>query len=422
MGFIGSDGGMRTIWPRKWRNRARWQLFGLLDEAARTRRPTAAHRAVLRLGPQVGVPRGVSRVLAEVILGRLDNSLTHEDASSTLRHLATTTPTHTLPADTWLTLENLARSIGCFHASHSFTHHALTRILTTPPRTDHQRTQQFTAHLHTRNLHGALTTYQQRQPTRHTREFWLDAGHYLWHWSQHSHGTPHWSPDHTWTTLLTGQHITILGPAPTSHTPPPHPTHIARVIAPGSTSWNAATDPFGGRLDIAYANSQSTKAFLHESNLEVFDRAMMSCFRTDRWRELGISRGRTAHHHQSLLLLDTDKTNMIPLMVWDVLRVPETTVTVAGTTFFASAIAYTLDNSRSKRSGTTSTDQRGSTGELFERCRSFSHHALSSHHTLLALLLESGAITMDREGAEVLRLTTEEYLGRLDELYGKDRV
>ena len=386
--------------------------------------PDAILRVLARHGRAAGVPRGVSRVLAEVILGRLDNSLTHEDASSTLRHLATTTPTHTLPADTWLTLENLARSIGCFHASHSFTHHALTRILTTPPRTDHQRTQQFTAHLHTRNLHGALTTYQQRQPTRHTREFWLDAGHYLWHWSQHSHGTPHWSPDHTWTTLLTGQHITILGPAPTSHTPPPHPTHIARVIMQGVLSWDPTTDVFGGATDLAYANRE-TRNWLRDTNqwseLSRFDQVSFRVEWTrEEWQSRGVMNARPAHDPR-LLMLSGSSPNMIPLMVWDVLRVPDTTVTVAGTTFFASSIAYSEVNRRFKHTLGKPTDETGSTGGLFERCPTFARHNVVDNLTLVANLVQSGAITMDAEGSEVVSWDVEHYLNVLDALYGIHR-
>jgi hypothetical protein len=113
---------------------------------------------------------------------------------------------------------------------------------------------------------------------------------------------------------------------------------------------------------------------------------------------------------------------MVPLMVWDLMSVPDVTVTIAGTTFFATPAAYTADSVRFSHSNRGTADQRGSSGGLFERCRSFSHHALTHHLSFLANLVSAGAVSIDREGAEVLALTEIDYLGRLDQLYGVDRL
>jgi hypothetical protein len=370
-----------------------------------------------RFGPRIGLPTPLTKDLTHIITSRLHNTLTHHDATHHLTTIATQHPTTTLPPDTWLTLENIARTIGCFHASHHFTRHAITHLTTHP----HPPEKQFLAHLHTRNLTAATHTYT----THHTNTpFWLDAGHYLWHWSSHTTGTPHHTQDPTWTRLLTGHHITILGPAPTTHTPPPPttPHHTARVIVPGVMAWGADSGPFGSACDLAYANSRSTKWFIDNTPPDAFAEYKAASFRTDRWRDLGIDNGRTAANHSRLLLLPTDKTNMVPLMVWDVLSVPDVTVTIAGTTFFATPTAYTADNLRFSHSERGTSDQRGSTGELFERCRSFSHHALTQHLSFMANLVEAGAVSIDADGAEVVGLSAPEYLNRLDELYGVGRL
>jgi hypothetical protein len=187
-------------------------------------------------------------------------------------------------------------------------------------------------------------------------------------------------------------------------------------------SWSTDSGPFGSACDLAYANSRSTKWFIDNVSPDVFAQYTRVCFRTEKWRALGIENGRTAHSHNRLLLLNTDKTNMVPLMVWDALMVPDVTVTVAGTTFFATPTAYTADSVRFSHSDRGMTDQRGSTGELFERCRSFSHHALTQHLSFLANLVLAGAVSIDREGAAVLALEEIDYLNRLDQLYGVDRL
>ena len=187
------------------------------------------------------------------------------------------------------------------------------------------------------------------------------------------------------------------------------------------TSWAGKDDPADGRCDVAYANSRSTKWFVKNATPSTFDAFTLTCFRTDKWRALGQIRGRTAQNHQHLLPLATDRTNMIPLMMWDILLADPASVTIAGTTFFATATAYTPGNLRFTHSDRGRADETGSGGTLFERCRSFSHHAVTAHLALVANLVNAGVVTIDPEGREIIKMSTEDYLIRLDDLYGKDR-
>jgi hypothetical protein len=398
------------------RNRARRKLFAELGVAISSGDTALATRAITAHGRVLALPSGSRAELARVVSGRLDNTLTHADASGHLDTLAHSLP-HTLPTDTLLTLENISRSIGCFEASHHFTTRAHHHIHHTP----HPPETRFLSHLHHRNLTAAIDTYNS-VTAPHT-PFWTDAAHYLWLWSGGTAGTPHHSDDTTWTTTLTGHHITILGPAPTTHTPPQHNTHlVARVIVPGVLSWPDDSGPFGSTCDLAYANSRSTKWFIDNESPESFERFRIVSFRTDKWRKLGMSNGRTARNHSAFLMLPTDKTNMVPLMVWDALSVPDVTVTIAGTTFFATAASYTPDNLRFTHSDQGTADARGSSGGLFERCLSFSHHALTDHLSFVANLVDAGVVGIDDAGRNVVGMTTEEYLATLDTLYGVDRV
>ena len=373
-----------------------------------------------RFGSRIGLPTPLTKELTHIITSRLHNTLTHHDATHHLTTIATQHPTTTLPPDTWLTLENIARTIGCFHASHHFTQHATTHLTTHP----HPPEKQFLAHLHTRNLTAATHTYT----THHTKTpFWLDAGHYLWHWSSHTAGAPHHTQDPTWTHLLTGHHITILGPAPTTHTPPPPttPHHTARVIMQNVLEWDPLTDPFGGHVTLAYANRE-TRNWLIETGprveLERFDAVS---FRedgsSDKWKQVGVSTARVATNPHRLMLSGSSP-NMVPLMMWDVLSVPDVTATIAGTTFFATREAYSVGNRRYKHPLGKDTDETGSTGALFERCPTFARHNVVDNLSLVANLVHGGAVTIDAEGQKIVDLETIEYLAVLDDLYGKDRV
>jgi hypothetical protein len=407
---------MRNLLRRLRPQNPHTQLITGVKSALRTGRGHAAQQVVSSAGKRVGLAAPVRAELARIITGRLDNTLTHSNATTALHTLADSLPT-TLPTNTLLTLENIARSIGCFHASHHFTTRAHHHIHHTP----HPPEKRFLAHLHTRNLPGAIHTYTTVN-TPNT-PFWRDASHYLWLWSRGEAGTPHHTTDHTWTTTLTGHHITILGPAPTTHTPPHTPHHlVARVIVPGVMSWSPDSGPFGSACDLAYANSRSTKWFMSNEKPEAFETFRVVSFRTDKWRQLGIANGRTARNQSTFLMLPTDKTNMVPLMMWDAVSVPDVTVTIAGTTFFASSASYTPDNLRFTHSEAGTADAQGSAGGLFERCLSFSHHALTDHLSFVANLVDAGVVGIDREGARVVTMSTEQYLMTLDELYGVDRV
>jgi len=107
--------------------------------------------------------------------------------------------------------------------------------------------------------------------------------------------------------------------------------------------------------------------------------------------------------------------------MWDVLKVEGVSLTVAGTTFFASQTAYTDTNRRFKHTLGRPTDETGSTGELFERCPTFARHNVTENLSLLANLAQSGAIAVDDECRRVVELDVVDYLTELDELYGVER-
>lgn len=366
--------------------------------------------------------RRVAGDLADVILGRIDQSLSQQDASNALAEVYRRLQTSHLVPTGWFVLENLSRAIGCFSASWPFGERARALVASSRPKNDRQRTQVFLAHLHSRDLTSAIQTWHTRVPAVHTASFWADAGHVLWLLTNGEHGEADVVSAGDWHAALHGQHVVAMGPAPSGFTPTGvDDALVARVIAPGVTNW-PKDDALGGRCDLAYANSDSTKWFVahdEQSSLAKFD---FVSFRTSSWQPMGLSNGRTARNHKALMPMPFDKTNMVPLIAWDVLHVPEVALTIAGTTFFASQTAYTSHDVRLKEDRGGHTDQRGSTGIRFERCLSFSSHNLTAHHTLMSLLAQAGALDFDPEGTAVVALSSEDYLQEMDTLYGVDAV
>lgn len=375
----------------------------------------AINKLVRQYGHTARWSESFTSELSQIITGRVTDDLPHAEATNRCEALAGTVPAGT-DAETWFTLENLSRTIGCFVASHRFTEGGMAALLQSA-RAD----RQFLAHLHQGDLEGARSAWSRRDGSA----WWADAGHYLWLCSRGAAGEPAWSPDESWTKALRGHPVVILGPAPTSlgTTKLGSETLVARVIMQGVLEWDQAKDPLKGQCDLAYANRETRNWIRDNALWGDLSRFTAVSFRIDQsaeeWAALGENL-RSAHDPRRLMV-GGSSANMIPLMVWDILRVPEVSLTVGGTTFFASQTAYTDTNRRFKHTVGKATDQIGSTGSLFERCPTFARHNVTENWMLVKNLAVAGAISVDDECRRVVELSAEEYLAELDELYGKDR-
>jgi hypothetical protein len=362
----------------------------------------------------IGGPQ-VASTAARIIMGRVDGALEHPTASSEWLDLHHSLAPDTKPA-VWFLLESLAQAVGCFAASAAFGESGFAAM----ERSRNVFTR-FIGALHSRNLPGAIDAWSSR-PSGSAPE-WEDAGHYLWLWSGGKTGTPLWSLDSSWLSVVEGKPVTIVGPAPTGPTSAPveESSLVCRVIAPGVVDW-PATDIAQGRCDLAYANSKSTKWFVAEGKSSDLERFRYLSYRTSSGDALGLGHSRVAFHHKNLLPMPWDRTNMVPLAAWDLLHVPGARVSITGTTFFASRTAYTANDVRFDAERNQSTDQAGSTGIVFERCVSFSHHNIGAHLTFMANLAVARAVEFDREGSAVVAMSYRDYLAEIDEFYGIPKV
>jgi len=343
---------------------------------------------------RLGLTRQHTATLGEIIAGRLDDRVDHPTASTGLVDLAQSLEAASLSPATWLMLENLSRTIGCFVASDSFSQRGHAMIAT-----HGSSRQRFLGHLHARNLEGAVAVWDTTTSGAQESPAWRQAGHYLWLWSLGQYGRSWFSSDERFVGLVSNSPITVMGPAASSLTTSdvPDESKTARVIMQDVLSWDPATDALGGACELAYA-SRETRNWIRESHN--WDR--LACFDAVSFRLESDGGGfpstretyfRIADDPRGLML-GGSSPNMIPLMVWDLLRAPGVNLTLAGTTFFASALAYTEGNRRFKHTVKRATDETGSTGELFERCPTFARHNVTENLTLVANLILSGAIAL----------------------------
>jgi len=370
---------------------------------------TAIHRGSAYLGG-----RSVAKRVAETVTGRMSDHLSHESASEAWQELS-----HTLPASTnpqvWFMMESLAQAVGCFRASADWGEKGVSALLRSRTPLD-----RFIGAIQARDSDAATEAFHSLP---RDNQAWGDAAHYLWLWSKGAKGEPQWSTDSEWLKVVAGQSITIVGPAPTPKGAPPVPSGslVARVIAPGVTQW-PASDIAGGRCELAYSNSKSTKWFIREGASADLEKLRYLSYRTSSGDALEITHSRVARHHKSLLPMPWDRTNMVPVAAWDLLHVPKAQVSIVASNFFASRTAYTANDVRFDAERNQATDQSGSTGIVFERCVSFSFHNIGAHLNVMANLAASGAVSFDAEGSAVVATSYRDYLAEIDELYGVAKV
>ena len=368
---------------------------------------------------RLGLSSGQTETLSAALVGRLDDSVSHGEASEQLDQLGQSVPASALTATTWLTLENLSRTVGCFAASYRFSQRARERMHSSgTPR------MQFLAALHSQDQETSARLW--RAHGQSASGFWAEAGHYLWLWSRGDAGAFLPSPDMSFVSAVSNRPVTILGPAPTDLTAESlaGSALVARVIMQRVLSWDEQSDPLGGACQLAYASRETRNWIRDTDSWAELDRFDVVSFRLDANADaFPASAAVLRHAHDPRALMPGGSSpNMIPLMLWDLSRVPGVQLTLGGTTFFASATAYTEGNRRLKHTTGRDTDATGSTGELFERCPTFARHNVTENLTLVANLITSGAISADTPTREVASMSVPGYLATLDELYGKQRA
>lgn len=218
--------------------------------------------------------------------------------------------------------------------------------------------------------------------------------------------------------------VLVYGPGPTEGTLEQHIANapVARVLMPG-INWDSETDLANNRVDIAYANGETTNWV---SSLDLREqRAFLSypsvVFAGTKNLHLqslsAIPNARLAAHRPRFI---DGKPNMVPIIVWDLLVSGAEAVHVIGASFFLGTDAYRKNQLRVVESGKRK-DKHGSTGFPFEVCAMLaSHNALAGLRFAKNLYL-GGRLSGDRNFTNALTLSDADYLVELDQAYGVPR-
>ncbi len=132
-------------------------------------------RTISRYRGRLKLPKETGDELLRVIVGRLNSSVSHDEASDALRAIATGLSPQAVSSTTFSALENLSRTIGCFSASLHFTERTHLAI-----EGEKSQVRLVLSAIHRRDLEQAIDHFRHYWTWD---DDWFDIAHYIWIWS-----------------------------------------------------------------------------------------------------------------------------------------------------------------------------------------------------------------------------------------------
>lgn len=196
----------------------------------------------------------------------------------------------------------------------------------------------------------------------------------------------------------------------------------SQVIMP-SASLNATVNEVHGRTNlVGYANGMTT-SWLRSLEFKDRKRALdvFESVRVKRFEEWMKEDSRFEECRKVSTLYLCGSPNMIPIAVFDLLSRLRIKVFVTGTSFFIGSQPYKNTARRYFPEENKISDEHGSIGGVFERCRAMAGHDQIMNRAVLRNLYKAGWVSGDDLFLTGLQLEDDLYLQALDEHYGRRR-
>jgi len=364
--------------------------------------------------------------ILEMAARHVRGEATHEEASERIRLAGAALKSGRYTPEAVMAAETLVRASGIFVASLP-----LTRLLHQEIDTRASRESQYSSMAVIAAIHrGDLNRAEEALARIRAPESSLQR--YLAVWSQatapQSASTLASEPvDRAFAESLASKTVLIYGPGPVTELPELTQSgmSVVRMVMPEVYRWDSEKDLVGGRSDIAYLNHEAQEwlsGLSPEARESIVRRfSFLVCKKSDDFlRGVEHAGVRVADSAGALYL--TGSENTVPAIVVDVLLQSQAQVVVIGTTFFASTLSYRDDHRRLRVNRGVKVDDQGRAGGLLERCTMLASHNALENLAVVRNLYNVGLVAGDRAFTEVVSLTDEQYLRRLDEIYGVDRL
>ena len=198
---------------------------------------------------------------------------------------------------------------------------------------------------------------------------------------------------------------------------------VLRVLMPGVTEWSSENDLASGAADTIYANGQTTEWLTQlqwDERRELLSKFQDVVVKHNEPWIAETNNVRIANPVKDLFF--SGSPNMAQIMILDQLERGQSQIFVAGVSFFLGERTYRENQLRVFGSSGIRSDERGSTGREFERCRAIATHDQTVNRAVLRNLFSAGVISGTDDFKRVLELDNRAYCIELDQLYGLRRI
>ena len=312
----------------------------------------------------LGIPAKVVIPLAVSLKAYLNGEVTHADTTVNLLEsvprLVAVGKVRPL-----LAIANLVGAFGLFHVSQQIECLAINKLRTAPHMDRLARSSWVTRRLQASLLAGDIeaatqlgVTYENRnrkklEASESYRVLSDYAGIIGGRGLKSQHVQPSNSPDtDDWKKEMTGKSFLVVGPGEIldDSLKVSEFDYVVRTVGAGTYDWKSISDPFEGRAEIVYLNPENLE-YLREASSQ--DPKLLSgvnwvCVKKSAHLSLPT---RIRSVNSGGLLFLRGHANLIPLICVDLSRLPGTTISVVGSTFFASTTAYRPDSVRVRADG-----------------------------------------------------------------------
>jgi len=197
---------------------------------------------------------------------------------------------------------------------------------------------------------------------------------------------------------------------------------IHQVLIPTGTSGRSLAESLHPEVASVYSNGMTNEwlaSLRHEEREAVVDRArVVRVKRLEHWMRQD---SRFEPTPPCKLLYLSGSPNMVPFMVVDLILRGYAPLYVTGATFFLGSHPYRATQRRLVSFASPATNEFGSSGQAFERCRGISGHDQLINIAIIRNLFREGLVTGDRSFRTAIEMSTKDYLQCLDETYGIPR-
>jgi hypothetical protein len=252
-----------------------------------------------------------------------------------------------------------------------------------------------------------------------------EMDHYLFLASNGKFGSRIGIVDKDFANLIADRDVVVIGPGQGSQTnfsKLDSDTLVVRMIKPGLLDWSSEYSETK-LSEIGYISGETSTYLERKTGREWANQFTALCFRQVSTLALELNNGRqlVCNHH----LLLRGAPHMLLYAIWDLTIHQPKSIKIANVDFYSTPTPLRSNSRRTVLQPDGSEIQvsiKGSTGELFDRCRTHAMHGIVHNRNVIKMLTKNSMFSLSPETSTAIDYSDKEYCRRLENSVGRMRT